>query len=692
MKQKLFFIFLLATFFSKCWSQALVDTLYARLNNCKTDTCSLRVNNLLVNELLLIDKDLANKTIDRINNSVNEKDLKNYFETKYNLAYVKLNSNNVDEALKVFLSLLKKSKALNEPYFIAKAKLGISHCYIKKNDLKFAINIAFEALRLFETYKDYNYISQCYGQIALINSKLKNTEKAIDYFKKSLEVAIKSRNNNNIAYAYNNLGNIFSVDRKTHDIAIEYYKRALNIRKQQKHNLEIAPILSNMGTVYFERKEYVLAEKYFKESLELNLKNKDFKNSCICYTNIGSLYFEQNDFKQADFNYRQALRYLGDDFQIKEMLYYNLGEVNLKLGNLKDALLYNDTCMTIKDSLYSREAIKSLNDMQVKYETEKTQLELDKKELEAKNNTIKIYAALGGIVLLLGLVFFVFRGLQQKSKDNKVLEEKNIIISEKSKIVEEQHRDITDSIKYAERIQSAILPPDKLWQQILPNSFVYYRPKDILSGDFYWIEETETHVYIAAADCTGHGVPGALVSIINYNLLNKAVLEKHLSNPADILNQVNEWLTQALHQSYNEASMRDGMDVSICSINKKTKLMQFAGAFNSGYLIKDGAIIEMPADKKPVGAFIEDSITAFTVKEYHLTGNETLYLFSDGYADQFGGPKGKKFKYKNLQNLLLSLHHLPFDEQKEKTQETFLNWKGSYEQTDDVLLIGFKVS
>ncbi len=341
--------------------------------------------------------------------------------------------------------------------------------------------------------------------------------------------------------------------------------------------------------------------------------------------------------------------------------------------------------MTIKDSLYSREAIKSLNEMQVKYETEKTQLELEKKDLESKNKQVLIYAALGGCILLLGLAFFIFRGLRQKQKDNKALEQMNSIISDKSKIVEAQHKDITDSIKYAERIQTAILPPDKLWKEILPNSFVYYRPKDILSGDFYWVEETKTHVYIAAADCTGHGVPGALVSIINYNLLNKAVLEKNLTDPAQILNQVNEWLTQALHQSYNAASMRDGMDVSICTINKKTKLMQFAGAFNSGYLVKDGTITEMPADKKPVGAFIEDDITAFTSKEYQLTGNETIYLFSDGYADQFGGPKGKKFKYKNLQKLILDSQTLTFDEQKEKAKETFLDWKGSYEQTDDVL-------
>lgn len=688
-KSALFIIaFLFVTLFG--FSQLPVDSLYSKLTKCTSDSCKARLNNLLINELFNIDQDKAEALAEELNKSVKETDIANYAEAQLNYGSMFLRKEDFKKAFEIFTALQENSNKRNDKVGIAKAKYGLTRYYIEQNELKTAIEIGFEALRDFEKLQDHYYIAATYAKIGAINYKLKNNAKAADYFKKSLEVSIKHGFKGNIAYAYNNLGNIYSLETKMYDIALEYYKRALNIRKELKHTLEIAPILLNMGVIDFDKKNIKSAENLFKEALELNIKNKMERSTALCLINLGSICFDQKDYKQANIYFSESLKHLGDDYQFKETVYYNLGEVNLKLGNLEDALKYNDTCMTIKDSLYSREAIKSLNEMQVKYETEKTKLELDKKELEAKNNTIKIYAALGGILLLLGLVFFIFRGLRQKSRDNTALEQMNSIISDKSKIVEAQHKDITDSIKYAERIQTAILPPDKLWKQILPNSFVYYRPKDILSGDFYWVEETKTHVYIAAADCTGHGVPGALVSIINYNLLNKAVLEKNLVDPAQILNQVNEWLTQALHQSYNAASMRDGMDVSICTINKNTKVMQFAGAFNSGYMVKDGVIIEMPADKKPVGAFIEDDITAFTSKEYQLTGNETIYLFSDGYADQFGGPKGKKFKYKNLQNLILDSQALTFDQQKEKAKDTFLDWKGNYEQTDDVLLIGFR--
>jgi serine phosphatase RsbU (regulator of sigma subunit)/Tfp pilus assembly protein PilF len=674
------------------FSQVLVDNLYTQLSNCNNDSCKIRINNSIVNELLFIDMDEAERIITQLNSSVSVNNVSEYLETKYNYAQVLFMKDKIEDALVIYLDIEKNSQSSNNKKYLGKSKLGLAKCFVRKNDLRSAINLAFEALRIFEQLKDFDHISQSYAQIGLVNYKLKNVAKAIDYYKKSLEFGMQSKTENNIAFAYNNLGIIYSDDWKTNDIALEYYKRALTIRKQRIHKLAIAPILSNMGIIYKEKKQYDLAKKYYLEAVELSIQNKKSKDACICYTNIGNIYFELNDYKQADYNYRQALKYMDDDFLIKEMLYYNLGEVNLKLGNLKEALLYNDTCMTIKDSLYSREAIKSLNDMQVKYETEKTKLELEKKDLESKNKQIAIYAALGGILLLLGLVFFVFRGYKNKEKTNLALEEKNKIITEKSKIVEEQHKDITDSIKYAERIQTAILPPEKLWREILPQSFVFYNPKDILSGDFFWIEETKTHIFLAAADCTGHGVPGALVSIINYNLLNKAVLEKGLTDPAKILDQVNIWLTQALHQSYNGSHVRDGMDVAICAINKTTKMMQFAGAFNGGYLIKDGTITELVADKKPVGAFIEDDITSFTMKGYQLTGNESIYLFSDGYADQFGGPKGKKFKYKNLQNLLLSVQSLDFSEQQKRIRTNFIEWKGTYEQTDDVLVIGFKFS
>jgi serine phosphatase RsbU (regulator of sigma subunit) len=361
------------------------------------------------------------------------------------------------------------------------------------------------------------------------------------------------------------------------------------------------------------------------------------------------------------------------------------------LDDYKSAIDFMDTYVRLNDSLNNAIYTKNLSETEAKYQNEKREEQNILLSERLKNKSLQIYFALAAILLLLGLAFFIFRGLRQKNKANIALSDKNKIIEEKSLLVEEQHKDITDSIKYAQRIQQAILPPDKLWNNILPQSFVFYQPKDILSGDFYWIEETTEHIFIAAADCTGHGVPGALMSIVNYNLLNRAVLEHGLTNAGAILDSVNKYLTLSLHQTYQESAVRDGMDVSLCVINKKTKKMDFAGAFNSIYLIRNNAIQEFIPDKQPVGAFIEDNIKLFTSQSFQLLENDVVYMFTDGYADQFGGPKGKKYKYKQLQHLLLSSYTKPFDEQNQIFKSAINDWKGSLEQVDDILLLGYKI-
>jgi len=279
-----------------------------------------------------------------------------------------------------------------------------------------------------------------------------------------------------------------------------------------------------------------------------------------------------------------------------------------------------------------------------------------------------------------------------KRKANLLLEEKNTIINHQKEIVEEQHQEITDSIKYAHRIQGAILPPRNLWQKILPDSFILHIPKDILSGDFYWIEETKDYIYIAAADCTGHGVPGALISIVNYNLLNKAVLEQNLVHPAEILDAVNVWLTESLHQTYRESAVKDGMDISLIAIHKHSNDVLFAGANNPVYIISKGELKQIKADKFPVGAFIEDKIQKFSPKNFKAYKGDVIYLFSDGFADQFGGDTGKKYKYAPFQQKLIAVSEKGLAEQRTAMKNEFYFWKGEHEQVDDVLLIGIKIA
>ncbi|HWY38023.1 MAG TPA: SpoIIE family protein phosphatase, partial [Bacteroidia bacterium] len=346
----------------------------------------------------------------------------------------------------------------------------------------------------------------------------------------------------------------------------------------------------------------------------------------------------------------------------------------------------------LKDSLANIESQKQINELDKQYQTEKKEKEnqlLSKKieiqQIQGKQQKIYLIISVLIVALVGVLAIVLFRQNKQKQRTNHQLSEKNHII-------EEQHKDITDSIKYAQRIQQAILPPDKMWYDMLPNSFVLYKPKDILSGDFYWIEQNDRYIYVAAADCTGHGVPGALMSLVNYNLLNKAVIEKNLLLPSDILNEVNRSLTVSLHQTYNESAVRDGMDIALCAIHKKNGQVYFSGAFNGGYLYKkDGSFIELIGDKKPVGAFIGEEISLFTNHIIETGPGDKVFIFSDGYADQFGGPKGKKLKYVKLKQYISESLHLDMNGQKKYLEQKFNEWKGNYEQVDDVLVIGFTV-
>ncbi len=517
---------------------------------------------------------------------------------------------------------------------------------------------------------------------------IKDTEKAISYFNKALKLYSKINNWEGVLNCYIKLGDQ-NYKKEFYDLAIEYYERGILIDSKHNKNNKHVELLLGIGNVYYDLSNFEKSLFYYREALLLTGQKND-KFTLDLKNNIGVSLLELQRFKEAK-PYLIEVYFSPCKAQDKVNYASNLAALYQQLGDYESAMNYMEVYTRMNDSLNSALYSKNLSETEAKYNNEKQEEQNILLNERIKNKSIQFYFALVGILLLSGLAFFIFRGLKQKNKANLILEGKNKIIEEKSIIVEEQHKDITDSIKYAERIQKAILPPDKLWQTILPHSFIFYQPKDILSGDFYWIEETENHIFVAAADCTGHGVPGALMSIVNYNLLNKAVLEKGLTTAGDILDGVNAWLTESLHQSFQESTVRDGMDLSLCVINKKTKQLNFAGAFNSIYIIHNNEIEELIPDKQPVGAFIEDNIKPFTNSFYNLTENDVVYMFTDGYADQFGGPKGKKFKYKNLKNLLLNMHQQPFCDQKNCAKETINDWKGYLEQVDDILLIGFKV-
>ena len=257
--------------------------------------------------------------------------------------------------------------------------------------------------------------------------------------------------------------------------------------------------------------------------------------------------------------------------------------------------------------------------------------------------------------------------------------------------LEDKHRDIMDSIKYAKRIQEAILPPRNLVRKLLPNSFILYKPKDIVSGDFYWMEEKDGKTLFAAVDCTGHGVPGAFMSIVGFNILKYVVNNNGITEPAKILDALNIGVNETLHQSYKGSTSKDGMDITLCAIDYKKKELQYAGAFNPLFIIREGKLIEIKADKFPIGYYVGEDAKPYTNHVIPLQSGDCVYIFSDGYADQFGGPRGKKFMVNQFRRTLMELHQLSVDEQKSTLDSIIEKWRGEQEQVDDILVIGFKV-
>lgn len=264
-------------------------------------------------------------------------------------------------------------------------------------------------------------------------------------------------------------------------------------------------------------------------------------------------------------------------------------------------------------------------------------------------------------------------------------------IHTQKEVIEQKNRDILDSIEYARNIQQAVLPDKDELLKMLPQSFVFFKAKDIVSGDFYWFMKQGDEVLVAAADCTGHGVPGALMSMIGTSFLNEIVNEKKVTKPSEVLNMLREKIIAILRKRQDGSETRDGMDIALVNINTRTRMLQYAGAFNPLWLYREGQWLEKVADKFPVGAYIGHESNSFTNHEITLQPGDMIYIFTDGFADQFGGPAGKKFKYKPFQQLLTNIQHEAMEEQKQALLQSHENWRGSLEQVDDILVIGIRV-
>jgi serine phosphatase RsbU (regulator of sigma subunit) len=559
-----------------------------------------------------------------------------------------------------------------------------------------------------DVFEKHNILTVNYGHllhnIGSVFKRQGDIEKALTYYEQELALGREINDDETIAEGLYLTASIYMLlgekkkSRRYTDQALEMFEKMNNTRM-------VALLTANMGLYLSGDGDFVTSQEYMQKGLDIFTEENEYDKISWIQRSMASNFIKLHDYNKAlaylklakenalKTNKKQLLR-LKEIAQTEATAYY-------KKSDFKNAFESYKYYIALKDSMTNNDKMKVIDELEAKYETAKKESEIallnkDKKlkaiQLEKKEAEVNEQKTMrNGMILVVGLIAIVlgiiYRGYRINKKNNNLLTIKNDEINLKNSIIEEKNKNITDSIAYAKRIQSAILPPKKLLKEYLKNGFIYFEPKDVVAGDFYWLENKGDKVFFASADCTGHGVPGAMISVVCHNALNRAVREFDLNKPSDILNKVRELVIETFEKS--EEEVKDGMDIALCSLDTKTNELHYSGANNPLYIIRDGELMETKADKQPISRYINNK--PFTTHQFNLEEGDTIYTFSDGYADQFGGEKGKKFKYKPFKKLLLSIQNEEMDDQHRIIKDTFDNWRGDLEQIDDVCVLGVKI-
>ncbi|MCB9195723.1 MAG: SpoIIE family protein phosphatase [Flavobacteriales bacterium] len=597
--------------------------------------------------------------------------------------------------------------------YILRCGMGEAVILKEKGDYQNAIQLFYHLLEISEAEDNLEGKIIALSNIANIYTNKSEFGKALDIQLEVLAIDSSLNDEYGMSIDYNNIGNIyFNTNRQ--DSAYIYFSKAYQIKKRIGDVYGASISTSNIGKCFLDLGKLDSAYFYINQSIIAREEMNDVLGLAWSYMYLGEYYTELGDLKKAENSFTKALSYSEEMESLSNIseIYKEQSEMYAKFGRYQDAYIYVLKYHDIKDTLLSEEAIKDMANLEFKYQTEKKILEIEnlkkdqaitdaklKNEQEInKQKTRQQYLAYAAVAffLLFGVASLI--GFIRKRKDNKIIsEQKSEVEHQKNEIelqkhmLQEKNQEIIDSINYAKRIQSAILPSPKAFEELLPEAFVLYQPKDILAGDFYWLETTDDSVLFAAADCTGHGVPGAMVSVICNNSLNKSVKEHFLHEPNLILDKTRELVINEFSKS--EEKVKDGMDIALCKLTKKggEYHLSYSGANNPLWIVRKGTglIEEVKANKQPIGN--SESPTPFDIFKTTLDKGDAIYIFSDGYADQFGGEKGKKFKASSFKELLIEIQEFDLKIQKQKIHQNFEDWKGSLEQLDDVCVIGVRI-
>lgn len=608
-----------------------------------------------------------------------------------------------DEALKLLDELVVFTKKKDLQTNLALALTATAGVHYNRGDFKKTADCLYETAETYRVLEDTSKLAQTYRNLSLIYGQIKNYDLAKKYVRKSLQIGQKMNDNSRIVDAYARFGTIYENEKKI-DSALYFLNLAEAICEPGKED-ELIEVYGTLGSIYRDKEDYDKASEYFEKTMQIVVKTRDKRMMSILFFNIGEMKIKQGKYEEALSNFQELITYANEskELEILEKANYGVYQAQNALGNYKEALnsyiLYRKYGDTLRDTETMNEINnlesqkqKELDDKIHKLELEKQQEILDN---EKQQKRMIVIVSIVGVIFLLTFLLILNKRYRVTTKQKKIIEEQRFELEIKSS-------EMIDSINYAKRIQDSYLPNEQTFYHLFENSFVLFQPKDIVSGDFYWFfsnKDNETgevaERFLAAADCTGHGVPGALMSLICANSLNEVVVRNKVNETGSILDNTRS-LVQRTLKSNGEKS-NDGMDISFAKfyIVGGVNYIQWSGANNPLWIVRrnhngsEHDLIELKGDKQPIGYYYNEK--PFETHTVELNSGDTVYLFSDGFQDQFGGEKGKKFKVNQLKKNVLDLQDLPMQEQKQHLENILEDWKGRYEQTDDICFIGVRI-
>ncbi len=746
-RSSILFIFLCTLFTQAIGQSKLIDSLKNKLNNEKQDTSKVFIEisickafNSKGDFLQALDYGIrALRRSKSLEISTNDAILlaarKGEGQALLNIGNAYNNQGNYGQAAIYYTKALKAKEALGDKRGIASANNNLGLVYWSQSNYPVALDYFLRSQNMYEELDYKPGIALTYNNIGLLYMDEENNDSALTYFKKSLFIEKERNNREGIDRGYNNIAIIYR-NQKRYPDAINYYMKSLAIRKDEGNMADIGVTYTNLANAYnaLAKESDSIRDNYidifypdkvksptiyqvsqiltdsalilYKKGLGISKGVGDMSNIAESTEGIGEISRDKGNYKEALDYFREALGIYKSINSRKDYLFVLL-DISTSYEKMKQpdsALYYYKRASAIHDSVFNEDKQKAIGREEVRYSYEKKQAleEADHKkqheleEEQRKRQQLIIYAGSAGVLLLAAFLIFVVQRLRITNRQKNIIGEQKERIDEAfaqlgdaKKLLEERHKDLTDSIQYASRIQTALLTSEKYLSEYLQDYFIFFKPKDIVSGDFYWALHRKGKFYIACCDCTGHGVPGAFMSLLNINFLHQAVIEKNITHPNEIFNTVRNNVVEALNPD-GTTDTKDGMDASLCSIDFEKHLLMAACANNGIWIVRGGELMEFKPDKMPIGISGGEA-KPFTLHEINLQKGDCIYMFSDGFADQFGGTNGKKFKSSQLKEIVLGMAAKPMKDQKALLDKTLSDWKGTQEQVDDVCIIGIRI-